>query len=183
MLRLFWIISLPCIDSISPDCWQTMAPLAHLRANWLLFVKLPLYKRNNASILPQVLWMQPGRHTWAPWSLAIYRLWCTVQLFQFVSVGVFFFFFVLCLSKDEAPVRNKKRSSFDQWKVLPHFRLMAAHPSSPPPPHPTPTHLPFPPEDVKCLSLVFWVTLYDIHALMYLMLKDIALYPSALPTH
>lgn len=105
-----------------------MASLARLRANWLLFVKLPLYKRNNASILPQVIWMQPGRHTWAPWSLAIYRLWCMVQLFLcFLSVC-----FLYCVfSRIELLSKTKKRkSSFDQWKVLPDFRLMAAHPST-----------------------------------------------------
>lgn len=142
MLRLFWIISLQCIDSISPDCWQTMAPLVRLRANWLLFVKLPLYKRNNASILPQVLWMQPGRHTWAPWSLAIYRLWCTVQLFQFVSVGFFFFFFLYCVfprmkllseTKKEVHLTNGKCFHIlDSW-----LRTLQA------PPHPAPPPLTF----------------------------------------
>ncbi len=54
-------------------------------------------KRNNASILPWVIWMQPGRHTWAPWSLAIFRLWCVCVWFncffvfcQFVFCTVFF---------------------------------------------------------------------------------------------
>lgn len=130
MLSLFWIISLEWIYSISPDWWQTMASLAHLRANWLLFVKLPHYRRNNASILPQVIWMQPGRHTWAPWSLAIYRMWCMVQLFLcFLSVCFCTVFFQ---GLNSCQKKKKKKSWFDRWKVLPDFRLMAAPPSHPP---------------------------------------------------
>lgn len=162
----FWTISFRCIYSVSPDCWQTMAHLARLRANWLLFVKLPLYKRNNASILPQVFWMQPGRHTWAPWSLAVYRLWCMVQLFPFVSVSLgFFCFFVFCIVSFQGLSSCQEYKKEIIWPMESAFRFLT-HGCAPltPTPHHHPTHPPLLPEEVKGLSL--WS--FELHCMIYM---------------
>lgn len=113
-----------------------MASLARVRANWLLFVKLLLNKRNNASILPQVIWMQPGRHTWAPWSLAIYRLWCMVQLFLcFLSVCFLYcvFSWIELLSKKKKKKRKFNLSNGKCFQILDSWlRNLQPSPHSPP---------------------------------------------------
>lgn len=86
---------------------------------------------------------------------------CLSDLFFFLG----FFFCIVSLrikllSEMEKKNTTKKNNLTDS-KVLPHFSVHTRH---------------WPPEDISCL------TLYDVHALMYSIFKDIALYPSALPT-
>lgn len=121
-------------------------------------------KRNNASILPRVIWMQPGRHTWAPWSLAIFRLWCVCVWFNCFFVFCQFVFCTVFFSRIKLLSKTNKQKKMFIWPMGKCFQILDSWLRILQAPPPTPTHLPLPPEDVKCfeacdlLSYIVWYT-------------------------